>query len=237
MKIIVNPIWECQLQCPYCWVRALGWHGDPTQLYWKVWAKWLLQLPPFSIVDFVGGEPTLYPGLPKLVGVLGQAGIGWAITTNLIRMEVVEQMLEHPGCVVVNVSIHPDSPRDVRKRIARLRRNGHLIRVSRVLHKDAPTVNWAGDWLAEISYMDVDDGMVVDGKHRLCSAGVKHLVCDPSGNVYRCATHMQLGLAPLGNIGTPPLELVLDGASPCSSGCTICYTEDPSVWEIEMWPR
>jgi len=236
MKVVVNLTWDCQLHCPYCWCRALGWHGPGAVLYWKIWAKWLLQAPGPAIVDFSGGEPTLYPDLPKLVGVLANAGIGWAITTNLIRMKVVEKMLEHQGCVGVNVSIHPESPRDIRKRVAQLRQNGRRIQINSVVHEAAPKVDWAGKSLVEIPFQDFRNGRAIDGKHRLCTAGVGHLVCDPLGNVYRCAVYMQQGMPPIADISKPFADALARSGAPCSVGCTTCYTTDPSAWELEMWP-
>ena len=236
MKIIIHLTWDCQLHCPYCWCRALGWHGPSVVVYWKVWAKWLLQAPRPMIVDFSGGEPTLYPDLPKLVGVLSQAGIGWAITTNLIAMQVMEESLEHPGCVAVNVSVHPDSPRDIQRRAAYLQMKGVQVQVNRVVHESVPKVDWAGNSLMQIPFQDFSNGRAMDGKHRLCSAGVNHLVCAPFGEVYRCAVHMQSGMPPVADVRTSFAEAVADGAEPCSVGCTTCYTTEPSAWEVEMWP-
>ena len=178
----------------------------------------------------------MYPDLPKLVGSLAHAGIAWAITTNLIRMGVVQQLLEHPGCVGINVSIHPNSPRDIRKRIAHLRQNGRRIQINRVIHESAPKVDWAGKSLVEIPFQDFTNGRAMDGKHRLCNAGVNHLVCAPFGEVYRCAVYMQRGMPPVANVSRPFSEAVAHSPEPCSVGCTTCYTSDPSAWEIEMWP-
>jgi len=237
MKVIVNPTWRCQFSCPYCWVRALGWHRRKEERPWQRWFWWLRQLPLPSHVEISGGEPLLYSGLLPLLENLGAEGLTWAMTTNLHEAPVLERLVRRPikGCVLINVSIHPQSDGDLVDRVRRLRGAGYRVYLNRVDHPAAPSVpEGLSDMPVHlIPYQPWEEELACEGVVRWCSAGGKHLTCDPSGRVFRCMVHMQKGLAPLGSIAS------LAGGSLrkpilCHVGCTTCYRDNPSAWGLEM---
>ena len=240
MRIIVNPTWRCNFSCPYCWVRAIGWH----KLYKREqerdsrdWAKWIAQLPANSSIDFSGGEPLMYPHMVRLLHWCAENRVKWAITTNLSDATDWRGLTsEHiPGCLAVNVSVHPQSPKDLAWRVEALRNAGYPAYVNTVIHPDAPKLGSFGNTpVHRIPYQPWQEQMALDGKQRVCTAGVAHVACDPLGRVYRCLVAMQTGQEPLGTIDQPLQETLLKESTGCDFGCSTCYTDSPGAWAVVM---
>lgn len=240
MKIIINPTWRCQYKCPYCWVRAMGWHRRTKELPWERWAEWLQSLPWPSVVDFSGGEPLLYPGMIDLLQACGDTDVAWAITTNLENKEAWSAMVSQviPGCVLINVSAHPQSPADLPARVHGLLAAGYPVRSNIVDHLNAPLMPDLCVPVNLLPYQDWENDLATDDVARICNAGVRHIACDPKGNFYRCLVAMQKGQEPLGNITKNVLEHSLPiGAQPCDFGCSTCYRDAPGGWMVSMEPR
>ena len=233
MKVVINPSWNCQLSCPYCWLPHTQINHEAEEHPWWEWAEALVSLlPPKSIVDVSGGEPLLYEGLTNLLAYLGGHGLRWAITTNALHTEGVDELIKArpKGAVVVNVSDHKQNVK-AHLNIQNLRRAFAVV-VHRVTHPQAGQhESGAGD----ITYQEWAEGTALDGVTRLCNAGSRHLVIDPGGDAFRCCVEMQLGHEPLGNIFDQPLvlpdyvEYVM-----CDWGCSTHYTENPGEWLVEM---
>jgi MoaA/NifB/PqqE/SkfB family radical SAM enzyme len=85
-----SPLWRCELlltdrcnfRCPYCRGVKPEYRGDmPYDRAEAVLRSWLSQ--GLKNVRFSGGEPTLYPGLEKLVGMAQRGGCSRiAVSTN-----------------------------------------------------------------------------------------------------------------------------------------------------------
>jgi MoaA/NifB/PqqE/SkfB family radical SAM enzyme len=196
---------------------------------WQEWASALaLALPPGSSVDISGGEPLIYPGIVNLVAALGAAGIRWAITTNGLNERVLDELCRHqpPNCGLILVSAHAQNPGWL-SAVERLRRAGFPVDVNRVGHPAAPQV---GERHNEITFQNWEDGTALDGIPRICDAGRRHWVADPSGDVYRCQVLLQLGHKPIGNLLDAPLPEV--GEWECRVGCSTCYTDHPAAWRV-----
>ncbi|MCE1186215.1 MAG: radical SAM protein, partial [Rhodocyclales bacterium] len=91
-QILFIPIMGCNLACPYC---HFTWHGKGT---WSAYGnqrrqhldmldawEWLEAFDPFAPyhLEITGGEPTIYPGLATLLGMLPD-GCTWSITSNCL---------------------------------------------------------------------------------------------------------------------------------------------------------
>ncbi len=237
MKVIIHPTWECQFRCPYCSVHAQGLESDTRVLAWKQWADWICQLPPGSVVEISGGEPTLYLHLGSLLGAIVEKGFSWGLTTNAAHMPVVMALVEAQArnCLALNVSIQPESPPDIVERAETLREAGYPVNLNWVDHPDSPPVpDGFGFGVNRIPYQAWAEGDALDGVRRVCSAGSSHLCCDPSGRVYRCLVHLQLGVGQLGTIAEPLHGMTLRGVQPCDTGCSSCYTVMPEAWAVKM---
>jgi len=235
-KVVVNLTWRCQLQCPYCWVRALGWHTRKGELHWKNWAWWIRRIPKLFVVDFSGGEPLLYPGIVELIEHIQRGRFFWAMTTNLVDMATMERITPR-GCGALNVSYHPGSPPDFVGRIERLKQLGFVPRVNVVQHPSVPEVPTGLHPVDRFPYQAFSEGEAVDGIPRRCNAGWEHFVADPLGRVHRCAVWMQKSQLPMGTIAQEVDFLLLpDSLRPCEIGCTTCYTVSPEDWHIRMEP-
>ncbi|WP_156081322.1 radical SAM protein [Amycolatopsis vancoresmycina] len=78
---------KCQLMCLHCYAESApaGRHGPMTA------ADWIRVIDQAAAcgarkVQFIGGEPTLRPELPDLVGHAAAAGLRVEITSNLVRL-------------------------------------------------------------------------------------------------------------------------------------------------------
>jgi len=240
MRVIVNPTWRCQFSCPYCWVRAMGWHKlyrRHQERHWHDWAVWVSALPEASSIDFSGGEPFVYPGMVELLRVCADAHVAWAVTTNLDNAGAWHDLTTDPieGCLGINVSWHPQSPPDLSWRIRRLHETGYPVFVNLVSHPNAPELGDVGKvHVNHIPYQPWQEGLAVDGIKRQCTAGMAHVACDPLGRVYRCLVAMQTGQEPLGTIDDDLHDIALKESAPCDFGCSTCYTVSPASWAVGM---
>jgi hypothetical protein len=197
---------------------------------WQEWARALPKaLSRGSIVDIAGGEPLLYEGLVDLLHSLGRAGLYWALTTNGKAQAAIERLCrERPqGGVCCNVSDHAGNP-EAHESIARLRAAGYRVNVHRVDH---PAAGHHQPDAHVITYQPWREGNAVDGIARHCTAGLRHWVADPSGDLWRCVVALEVGQPAGGNLFTGEVHPT---SQRCEIGCTSCYTEDPASWCVEM---
>ena len=233
MHVVVNPTWRCQLSCRYCWLPHTAIRRTAKEHTWQQWAKALSgTLPPESIVDFSGGEPFLFDGLPKLLAVLAEHETGWAVTTNALETDAIRRLAyQRPGyCAAINVSDHAGNHRAVAN-IALLMEAGYRVAINRLDH--AAAGHHVDNASGLLPFQDWKRGTALDGKRRACNAGVNHWVADPSGDVWRCMVSMQLGHPPVANLFRPPGERV-QIEQVCDFGCSTCYRDTPGAWCIDM---
>lgn len=237
MRIILNPTWRCNYACEYCWLRALGWHRHTAERPAADWMRWVRRLPDRSVIDVSGGEPLVYPGILEVLRTIGACGHLWAMTTNLdggAWRELLGQPAL-PGALVVNVSLHAQSPPDIAGRIARLADCGYRVSVNVVEHPAAPVVpEGLGCPVSRIPYQPWCEQLATDGVRRVCDAGRVHIACDPTGRVYRCMVALQTGEPCLGTIDEPLQRIRLVGPTRCDYGCSTCYTHSPGSWSVCM---
>jgi sulfatase maturation enzyme AslB (radical SAM superfamily) len=77
----------CQLRCDHCYADS-GPHGTHGTLSAADWTHILDQGRDLdvSLVQFIGGEPTLHPGLPRLMDHALNLGLKVEVYTNLVRV-------------------------------------------------------------------------------------------------------------------------------------------------------
>ena len=78
---------KCQLACTHCYADSgsAGTHGTMTVGDWE---RLIDDAAAMGVrtVQFIGGEPTLYPELPRLVRHAVAAGLGVEVFSNLVRV-------------------------------------------------------------------------------------------------------------------------------------------------------
>jgi hypothetical protein len=232
MHVLINLSWKCQLKCPYCLLPHIQINREAVEHSWQEWVIGITNnVTRGSIVDVAGGDPLLFPGLAYFLRGISSYGIHWAITTNALGEEGLEEILRvRPGgCVLVNVSDHPGN-KFADANIERLR-EVYPVTINRVDHPQA------GKRQVEIGnlipYQSYREGTELDGIRRMCNAGINHWVADPGGDVFQCNVAMATGRKPIGNlflggIRTPSQPYV------CDWGCSSCYTSVPGAWQEMM---
>lgn len=78
---------KCQLECVHCYADSSprGNHGTMTVEDWKRVIEEGAEVG-VKTVQFIGGEPTLYPGLPELIDYSLNRGIAVEVYSNLVSM-------------------------------------------------------------------------------------------------------------------------------------------------------
>ncbi|MGI5292629.1 radical SAM/SPASM domain-containing protein [Nonomuraea polychroma] len=102
---------KCPLSCTHCYASSgpTGTHGTMKAIDW---IEVLEQAADMNVrlVQFIGGEPTLYPHLPLLIGVALDAGLNVEVYTNLVTVsEGMWATFCQPG-VQLATSYYSDDP-------------------------------------------------------------------------------------------------------------------------------
>lgn len=90
---------KCQLECDHCYAESSpsGTHG---QMESSDWRRVIEQLAAAGVemVQFIGGEPTLYPGLPQLIDHALANGLEVEVFSNLVYIRnSLWEYLSRPG--------------------------------------------------------------------------------------------------------------------------------------------
>ncbi|MFE0186944.1 radical SAM protein [Streptomyces sp. NPDC058989] len=103
----------CNESCDHCYADSSpqGTHGDMTVPDWKSVIEQLATMGA-SDVQFIGGEPTLYPQLPELIAHAHRAGLSIEVFSNMtyIRDEMWEAFTQH--AVKLATSYYSDNAQD-----------------------------------------------------------------------------------------------------------------------------
>jgi len=102
---------KCQLTCVHCYAESTpsGRHGPLTR---DDWIRVIDEAAAIGVrkVQFIGGEPTLRPDLPDLVGHATTSGLRVEITSNLVRLSArMWAAAARPG-VELGTSYYSDDP-------------------------------------------------------------------------------------------------------------------------------
>lgn len=102
---------KCQLLCEHCYADSGpgGTHGTMRSRDWRRVIDQLAEQG-VSMVQFIGGEPTLHPDLPALAGHALDRGLRVEIFSNLVRVPAeVWELLERPKASLAT-SYYSDDP-------------------------------------------------------------------------------------------------------------------------------
>ena len=113
--IAMFPTWRCNLHCPYCPYRQKP-HHDVVDVYTGAakitmterpahdWTQFLAPLE-HTLVDVCGGEPTLYPGIARVLESLHPSS-RYAMTSNTTQLPTAFK-LNPNTCYCWTASYHP----------------------------------------------------------------------------------------------------------------------------------
>ncbi|WP_394620126.1 radical SAM protein [Lentzea sp. JNUCC 0626] len=226
---------KCQLRCDHCYADSgpAGSHGAMTTEAWRDSIEQLADLGT-TMVQFIGGEPTLYRRLPELVRHALDRGLAVEVFTNLVHVgpELWEVFCQ-PG-VQLATSYYSDNA-EQHERITRGRRS-HERTKSNLLEAARRAIP------VRVGVIDVDEGqrveeavaqlrdLGVDGEVRvdrlrqvgrgvrdhgtdlgeLCGqCGDGRVAIAPDGSVWPCVFSRWL---PVGNVLEEPLAKILTGS-------------------------
>ncbi|MFI9554257.1 radical SAM/SPASM domain-containing protein [Nonomuraea endophytica] len=162
---------KCQLTCTHCYADSgpAGAHGAMTIHDWLITISQATQLGA-RMVQFIGGEPTLHPGLPTLIGHALREGLEVEVYSNLVAIRpALWEILAQPG-VRLATSYYTDDPDHHRKITGR--NTLHLTRrnIARAIAMDIPI---------RVGIVGVLEGQRVDqAKAELTQLGVAEVGVD-----------------------------------------------------------
>jgi MoaA/NifB/PqqE/SkfB family radical SAM enzyme len=226
--------WEitgtCQLACDHCYASSSpdGTHGTMT---FSDWQRVITQTRKAgaTLGQFIGGEPTLHPGLPELVRHALSTGMEVEIYTNLVHVTpVMWDTFRLPG-VRLATSYYSDSAEEheaITKRptlkvttrnIARAQELGIPLRVGVIGVLDGQRSRQGGAVLERLGVSDIgyDDLREVGrgvrtngpGVEQLCgNCGDRQVAVSPTGDVWPCVFSRWL---PMGNVHETSLAKIL----------------------------
>ncbi|GAU67706.1 hypothetical protein SSP35_05_02730 [Streptomyces sp. NBRC 110611] len=223
----------CNLKCRHCYADSSpqGDHGDMTD---GDWFRVMDELKVLGVrdVQFIGGEPTLHPGLPAFIRHALKCGMRVEVFSNMthIRDEVWE-VLQLPN-VRVAFSYYSDTPEDhddvtenrgsharTRANVDKARELGIEMRGSVINVLQAQRGDYASHELLQLGIRDVrTDGIRPFGRGaqgatpslgRLCGrCGRGKFAISPRGEVWPCVFARWM---PVGNVHTQSLTDIYDG--------------------------
>ena len=249
----INISWFCDFHsnkktsCEYCWVTMA--QSDRSRELDHPAEEWLeairKNIPSTTLVDFVGGEPTVFPEFHRLVRELSKTH-RWSVTSNMgaNRWKLYcEQLAEN--CVSWTASYHPSSRDSIEEFAAKciiLGRHYPLqVNVVDYHTYDAPA---AERYLTESGlkvflspFEDVRDLNTAGPSPLTCNGGQTHILIDPEGHVYKCLTQerradrerWRLGNVFEGNIQWPTKRAI------CYIPCDQFYNLDRNHATRDMW--
>ncbi|MQA08551.1 MAG: radical SAM protein [Pseudonocardiaceae bacterium] len=106
---------RCQLECQHCYASSgpSGTHGTMREPDWRRVIDQAEQLGA-RMVQFIGGEPTLHPALPALIGHALNHDVAVEVFSNLVHVPAtLWDVLAQPG-VRLATSYYSDDPRQHR---------------------------------------------------------------------------------------------------------------------------
>lgn len=249
----INISWFCDFHanpktsCEYCWVTMA--QSDRSRQLDHPAEQWLeairTHLPETALIDFVGGEPTIFPKFHWLLSELSKTH-RWSVTSNMgaDRWQIYcEQPISN--CVSWTASFHhttKDSVADFAAKCLITSRH-YPLQVNLV---DFPTYDAQecalefAEWKLKVCispFEDVRDLNVAGETPLTCNGGMAHVLLDPEGNLYKCLTQerradrrrWRFGNIFSGDIRWPKTRSV------CFIPCDQYYVLDRKHSTTDMW--
>lgn len=226
---------KCQLRCEHCYADS-GPHGTDGAMTPNDWAGVIDQAAGLGteMVQFIGGEPTLYRALPDLIATALDRGVQVEVYTNLVHVSsALWEVFEQPG-VRLATSFYSDhvgehesitqgrgSHARSTANIAEAVRRSIPLRVGLVDVRDGQRVEQAR---VELAALGVKDQVQIDrlrqvgrgvrteqpSAAQLCGhCGRGQVAIAPDGSVWPCVFARWL---PVGNVGEDTLADIVTGA-------------------------
>lgn len=224
---------RCQLECRHCYAESgpSGTHGSMTTADWARVIDEAAELG-VGMVQFIGGEPTLHPGLPELVDHALEAGLEVEVFSNLVHVSpALWECFARPG-VRLACSYYSDLPTEHAAVTGRAgshaRTRANIVEaLARSIPLRVGVIDLGGGQRADEAVAELQAlGVAEVGYDRLrqvgrgardqrpsmdqlcghCAADV--LAIAPDGTVWPCVFSRWL---PVGNARTAPLSAILAG--------------------------
>ncbi len=252
-SVMISISWFCDLNinketsCPYCWVTAA--EENRSRILDQPAETWLeaihKHIPISAVLDFVGGEPTIFPKFHWLIEQVSKTH-RWAITSNLYS-QAWKSFMEEPivNCVSWTASYHHTSPDTIDVFAAKCLdlATHYPISVNIVDHPshnslvEATHLRKLGLKVYESPYEDVRNLNIAGPVPLSCNGGHSHVSIDPRGFVYKCLTmqrradqeRWRLGNIFNGSISWPKKRDI------CFLPCDQFYTLDQKHSTHDMW--
>lgn len=249
----INISWFCDFHanpktsCKYCWVTMA--QSDRSRQLDHPAEEWLKairkNLPETALIDFVGGEPTIFPKFHWLLSELSYTH-RWSLTSNMgadrWKLYCEEPI---PNCVSWTASFHhttKDTLEDFATKCLITSRHYPLqVNLVEFPSYDAHAcAAQLAEWKLKVCvspFEDVRDLNVAGPVPLTCNGGMAHVLLDPEGNVYKCLTQerradrwrWRLGNVFRGDIRWPKTRSV------CFIPCDQHYVLDKKHSTVDMW--
>ncbi|WP_345353655.1 radical SAM protein [Actinoallomurus liliacearum] len=225
---------KCQLECVQCYAGSgpTGTHGTMTA---PDWHRVIDEAAGLGVeeIQFIGGEPTLHPGLPDLIDHGLARGLRVEVFSNLVHIKpLLWDKLTQPG-VSLATSWYSD---DAVEHAAITRRPGHVrtraniieavrrsipLRVGIIGVHHGQRTDQAAAMLADLGVTDIEHDRLrqigrgvrdrPQGVDQLCGACTSgSLAVAPDGTVWPCVMARWL---PVGNVRDSTLRDIVTGPS------------------------
>jgi len=198
----INISWFCDFHsnkktsCPYCWVTMA--QSDRSRKLDHAAEEWLTairrQIPASALIDFVGGEPTLFPKFKWLVEELSSTH-RWSVTSNMSG-DRWKSYCEKPvgNCISWTASYHYTSRDSIHEFAAKclIASRHYPLSVNVVdypTYDAAKAAKFLEDYGLKVFFSPFEDvrNLNVAGAVPLtCNGGMTHILIDPEGHVYKC---------------------------------------------------
>jgi len=252
-SVMINISWFCDFHanektsCSYCWVTmAQSNRSRSLDRPAKAWVDAVRKhIPTSAILDFVGGEPTIFPEFHGMIHELSRSH-GWAITSNMGGQRYklyCEKTIRN--CVSWTASYHHSSLDTIEEFVEKCARIAKHYPLS-VNMVDFPgydisaareTLTKNGFKVHVSPFEDVRDLNVAGPKALTCNGGMAHVTIDPQGYVYKCLTQERRADKEkwrLGNIFEDNVRWPTS-RSMCFIPCDQFYTLDQKHVAKDMW--
>jgi MoaA/NifB/PqqE/SkfB family radical SAM enzyme len=224
---------RCQLKCQHCYADSspAGTHGSMSVNHWKDVIDQAVRLG-VKAVQFIGGEPTLHPGLEVLINYSLSSGMEVEVFTNLVRVrQSLWKVFSQPGVRLATSYYSNDSSQHdkittlsgsytkTRNGIEEALSRGIPLRVGVISILENQNAGHAMQELRALGVTEIGHDYLREvgrGMHRQnhdmsqlcgqCADGV--LAVSPDGTVWPCVFSRWL---PVGNVRTSSLEQILRG--------------------------
>ncbi|MDX3101770.1 radical SAM/SPASM domain-containing protein [Nonomuraea angiospora] len=200
---------RCQLECVHCYADSgpTGTHGTMTYVDWLGVVDQAADLG-VRMVQMIGGEPTLWPGLPGLVTAALSRGLEVEVYTNLVHITPAMWDLFAMGGVRLATSYYSDDPAQHRQITGRSTLPRTRANIAKAVEADIPL---------RVGIIDLGEGQRVDqAQAELAQLGVKKMSVDRMRLLGRPARRACDASELCGSCGNGIAAILPDGSvTPC----------------------